>query len=91
MSLSTEQLEAVLKKLTDFSSTTVDLIITMLKDGRVTDSAPVDEIAARLPEIMSALKANKKTSPQLMQWAHDTIKQTYAGEILTLVRPTNGF
>lgn len=91
MSLSTQQLEAILNKLNDFSSSAADFIISLLKNAELTDNTPVEEMAQRLDEILGAMKQNKDTSPQLLKWANEHVQSTYASEILTLVRTTQGF
>ncbi|KAG6908018.1 hypothetical protein DXG01_006485 [Tephrocybe rancida] len=91
MTLSTTQLHDILSTLNMYTSSAADFIISLLQDAEFTTSTPVEEIGARINEILAAMKDNPTTSAHLLDWANHEIKEVYAREILVLVKKSTGF
>jgi hypothetical protein len=88
--LSKIQLDEILTKLHSYTSTPVDLIVTLLGSKDHINNDAVHNIHRNADKILESLAQNHSTSVVAFQWAHETATKTYMNQIHVLIKDKTG-
>ncbi|KII86191.1 hypothetical protein PLICRDRAFT_114818 [Plicaturopsis crispa FD-325 SS-3] len=88
MPLSNEQLNGVLQAIQRYGTTASQFIIELLKSAEHTEA--VEDLASHAEEILDNLLRNPKSSENALRWAHRVMMNTYAEDIIALVKKQSG-